>query len=205
MPWRPGAIRQRCPQATQRILSPSARHNEPTVVWRPSTSASVSLAARGCVGRGSRSGSDSWLKVRNYVLHKAAQELKPVSRSACLLSKPELFMELLWNSYGTPMELLWNPYGIPMESLWNITLTTPDQPAIHRLSSGFQVAGGSAPGLSSACTPSASKVGRALHARREIPDAVCAPWPTRPGATGQLSPRRHKPSPYAGRPSPRKS
>ena len=44
-----------------------------------------------------------------------------------------------------------------MEYLWNITLTTRDQPAIKRLSSGFQVAYGSGPGPSSVGTLSASQ------------------------------------------------
>ena len=39
--------------------------------------------------RGSRSGSDSWLRVPSYVLHKAEQELTVMLRGAGFLSKPE--------------------------------------------------------------------------------------------------------------------
>ena len=50
-----------------------------------------SAGRMGLRGRGSRSRSDSWLRVPNYVLHKAQQELQAMSCSAERLSKPEVF------------------------------------------------------------------------------------------------------------------
>src|SRR2546427_2602040 len=52
MPRRPSPIKQRCPQAQQRIRSPSVFQSEPSVVWRSSLPASASYATRDFDGAG---------------------------------------------------------------------------------------------------------------------------------------------------------
>src|SRR2546425_11458620 len=52
MPRRPSPIKQRCPQAKQRIRSPSVFQSEPSVVWRSSLPASASFATRDFGGAG---------------------------------------------------------------------------------------------------------------------------------------------------------
>src|SRR5437016_10153578 len=52
MPRRPSPIKQRCPQAKQRIRSPSVFQSVPTVVWRSSLLASASFATRDFGGAG---------------------------------------------------------------------------------------------------------------------------------------------------------